>query len=107
MLSALHDKAVNLTDIGKKIKAPGGLRFASEDILFEVLGVKQGHVTAYSLINDKEKKVKFLIDDDIINGQFERVYFHPLINTATTGITREDFKRFVTLTGHEITSVVL
>ena len=107
LLSALHDKAVNLTDIGKKIKAPGGLRFASEDILFEALGVKQGHVTAYSLINDEEKKVKFLIDDDIINGQFERVYFHPLINTATTGISCDDFKRFVSLTGHEITSVVL
>lgn len=107
LLSALHDKAVNLTDIGKKIKAPGGLRFASEDILFEALGVKQGHVTAYSLINDKEKKVKFLVDDDIINGKFERVYFHPLINTATTGISRDDFKRFVTLTGHDITSVVL
>ena len=85
MFSVLHDKTVNLTDIAKKIKAPGGgLRFASEDILFDTLGVKQGCVTAYALLNDK-KNVKFLLDEDMVNGKFQRVYFHPLVNTATTG----------------------
>ena len=107
LFSVLHDKTVNLTDIAKKIKAPGGgLRFASEDILFDTLGVKQGCVTAYALLNDK-KNVKFLLDEDMVNGKFQRVYFHPLINTATTGISTDDFKKFVTLTGHEIISVIL
>ena len=58
------------------------------------------------VIIDKTK-VKFLVDEDIINGKFERVYFHPLVNTATTGISCDDFKRFVTLTGHGISSVTL
>ena len=50
LLSALHDKPVNMNDISKRIKAPG-LRFASEDILFETLGVKQGCVLCFDCIH--------------------------------------------------------
>ena len=109
LLSALHDKNVNLSAIAKSIKAPGGgLRLASEDILFQTLGVKQGCVTAYALINDMdEKKVKFLADEDLVNGKYDKVYFHPLDNSSTTGIMIEDFKKFVDLTGHNLTTISL
>ena len=105
LLSALHDKPINLSDLGKKLKLPSGsLRFASEDLLFETLGVRQGCVTAYALINDvDEKKVTFLLDQDVL--KFEKVYFHPLVNTASTGISINDFKKFVSITGHEIVTV--
>ena len=104
LLSALHDKPVNMNDISKRIKAPG-LRFASEDILFETLGVKQGCVTAFALLNDSNSKVKFLLDQDVLQAQ--KVYFHPLINNATTGISIEDFQKFVQLTNHTIVPLLL
>ena len=73
-------------------------------MLLETLGVRQGCVTAYALINDMEnKKVTFLLDQDVL--QFEKVYFHPLVNTASTGISISDFKKFVSITGHEIVTV--
>ena len=105
LLSALHNKPINLSDLGKKLKLPSGsLRFASEDLLFETLGVRQGCVTAYALINDMEnKKVTFLLDQDVL--QFEKVYFHPLVNTASTGISLSDFRKFLSITGHEIVTV--
>lgn len=73
-------------------------------MLFETLGVRQGCVTAYALINDMEnKKVTFLLDQDVL--QFEKVYFHPLVNTASTGISLSDFRKFLSITGHEIVTV--
>ena len=73
-------------------------------MLFETLGVRQGCVTAYALINDMEnKKVTFLLDQDVL--QFEKVYFHPLVNTASTGISLSDFRKFLSITGHEMVTV--
>ncbi len=104
LLAALHDKNVNLAQISKAIKVPGGgLRFASEEILYEKLGVKQGCVTAYALLNDVDKSVQFLLDEDF--AQHEFVYFHPLVNSASTGISYLDFKKFVSLTGHVVINV--
>ena len=61
-------------------------------------------MTAYALINDMEnKKVTFLLDQDVL--QFEKVYFHPLVNTASTGISLSDFRKFLSITGHEIVTV--
>ncbi len=106
LLSARHDSNVNLNELSKQIKAPGGgLRFASEEILYEVLGVKQGCVTAFALINDTAQKVKFLVDANMLASQ--KVVFHPLVNTASTGISCKDFEKFVKLTGHTIIQVNL
>ena len=84
-----------------QVSAPGGLRFADESILQEKLGVRQGCVTAFALVNDKEKEVKFIIDDGLLNGTFDMIHFHPLANDATTGIKVEDFLKFLKATGHE------
>ena len=73
-------------------------------MLFETLEVRQGCVTAYALTNDMEnKKVTFLLDQDVL--QFEKVYFHPLVNTASTGISLSDFRKFLSITGHEIVTI--
>ena len=105
LFSARHDLDVKLNELSKKVNAPGGLRFADESILFEKLGVKQGCVTAYALINDKNNDVKFICDDALINGGFERVFFHPMTNAASTGITPQDFQKFLDAVGHTPTLV--
>lgn len=107
LFAAVHDKDVKLNELAKKVGAPGGLRFADEAILFEKLGVKQGCVTAFALINDKEGDVKFIIDDELINGKYAKIHFHPLSNAATTGISPQDFMKFVEATGHVAVAVKL
>ena len=101
LLSTRHDAEVKLNDIAKKVGAPGGLRFADESILYEKLGVKQGCVTAYALINDMAGDVHFILDEALIKSDVTRVYFHPLTNAASTGISPQNLLKFVKATGHE------
>jgi len=101
LLSAVHDKEVKLNDVAKKIGAKE-LRFGDESIMFDMLGVSQGCVTAYALVNDRQKNVKFIVDSRLVDGSHDHVNFHPMVNTATTQMTTADFKRFLSLTGHNI-----
>ena len=54
----------------------------------EVLGVPAGSVTPFALINDKARRVTVILDADMM--RHERLNYHPLENTATTNIARED-----------------
>lgn len=101
LLSAEHTKEVKMNDVAKKIGAKE-LRFADESLLFDKLGVTQGCVTAYALVNNPEKDVKFIVDKSLVDGSHPKVNFHPLVNTATTAITSQDFKKFLKLTGHAV-----
>ena len=101
LFSARHDLEVKLNELSKKVNAPGGLRFADESILFEKLGVKQGCVTAYALINDKNNDVQFICDEALISGGYDRLFFHPLTNAASTGISPQDFQKFLEAVGHK------
>ena len=70
----------------------GSLRFADNELLESVLGVKQGHLSLFAKINDVDKKVQVIIDKRLLDA--EKVSLHPLINTASTVISKEDFKYF-------------
>ena len=104
LLAAVHDKEIKLNDVAKAINAKE-LRFADESILFEKLGVVQGCVTAYALVNDKDNSVQFLVDKKLVDGSYKSVNFHPLVNTATTQLSCEDFIKFIKLTGHNFTEI--
>merc|ERR1712098_676160 len=52
LLSARHDREVNLTEVGKKIGVKD-LRFGDESVMFDLIGVKQGCVTSFALVNDQ------------------------------------------------------
>ena len=101
LLSAEADRAINLSEIAKKVGASGGLRFADESIMIEKLGVAQGCCTALALFNDVDHNIKFILDSKFLNGNHNKVYFHPMINTQTLGLKKEEFKKFLTATGHE------
>ena len=97
LVVALEDTPVNLKALHKRIGA-ARLSFGRAELLEEVLGVKPGSVTPFALINDAEGRVTVVLDErmmahDVLN-------FHPLVNTATTSIGREDFLRFLRATGH-------
>lgn len=57
------------------------LSFGNENILEEKLGIKSGAVSIFNIINLKDKDIIFILDEDIL--KYEKVGFHPNINTAT------------------------
>ncbi len=75
------------------------LSFGKPELLMEVLGVPPGSVTPFALINDKAHRVTVILDADMMRHQ--RLNYHPLENTATTNIAREDLIRFIRACGHE------
>jgi Ala-tRNA(Pro) deacylase len=63
-----------------------------------VLGVEPGAVTPFAAMNDTDGRVTVVLDaammaHDILN-------YHPLDNTMTTSIGRDDLVRFLAATGH-------
>jgi Ala-tRNA(Pro) deacylase len=77
----------------------GRLSFGSPALMEEVLGVTPGSVTALALINDRRKRVRFVLDAVLARAAL--VNFHPLTNTATTTLSREGFARFLAAVGVE------
>lgn len=69
------------------------------------LGVTPGSVTAFAVINDPAGRVKVIIDQELFAS--DRLNCHPLENTATTNIARDDLLRFIRATGHEPIVVTL
>ena len=83
-----------------RIIGENGLSFASADRLLKYLGVQAGAVSAFGLINDREKKVTVVLDKDLQRGDL--INFHPNVNTATLTISMADFMRFLEHCGNSI-----
>ena len=73
------------------------LSFGRAELMQETLGVTPGSVTAFALINDSGRRVRFVLDRALATAA--RVNFHPLTNTATTGIDQAGFRRFLDAVG--------
>lgn len=74
----LYYKRADLKSISKQLKI-SRLTFANEDELNNLLGLKPGEVTPFGLINNTDKIVNIIIDDELENSRF--VSFHPNVNT--------------------------
>lgn len=73
------------------------LSFGAAELMEAALGVTPGSVTAFALINDSERRVRFVLDRTL--AEAELVNFHPLTNTATTTISRQGFATFLSSLG--------
>ena len=71
----------------------------------EKLGVTPGSVTAFAVVNDHTGDVTMVLDDGLMDGA--PLNFHPLVNTATLRIGRDDMLAFLRATGHEPLIVAL
>ncbi len=69
------------------------LSFGSPELMGETLGVTPGSVTAFGLINDRDRRVRFVLDRTLAEAGL--LNFHPLVNTATTTVTQEGFRAFL------------
>ena len=102
LISAWADSPLKLNQLHKQI-GTRRLSFASGELMEDVLGVSPGSVTAFALMNDTARQVRFIVDTALI--AFPVVNFHPLVNTATTAISADDLRRFVAATGHDLTEI--
>jgi len=93
------EKKLDLRALGEKLKAHK-LHFGSEGCLRELLGLTPGAVTILGLINDVERRVEFWVDAEIWSA--EAYLCHPLVNTATLVISRQDLLRFLEISGHAV-----
>ena len=69
------------------------LSFGSAELMQETLGVTPGSVTAFGLINDRDRRVRFVLDRTL--AEADQVNFHPLTNTATTTVSAAGFRKFL------------
>jgi Ala-tRNA(Pro) deacylase len=97
--------AVDLKRVHEKIGAQGRVSFGSAEILEEVWGVQPGAVTPFGAINDQAGRVRVVLDEAMM--RHERLNFHPLINTRTTGLATADLLKFLRATGHQPLVVAL
>ena len=90
-------RQLNMRDLEKRLRQ-GKLTFASDKRLKKYLGVEPGSVSPFGLINDTGKHVHLFIDQKL--NEYERLTFHPNINTASLVISKTDFLKFLQYTGN-------
>lgn len=74
------DKKFKTKELSSQI-GTARLSFAKDEYMLEYLDITPGSVSVMGLMNDKDKRVKLLIDEDVLNGEF--VGCHPCINTSS------------------------
>lgn len=105
LVSARESTRIDLKRLHERLGASGRLSFGSAELLMEKLGVTPGSVTAFAVVNDRAGDVTMVLDDGLMDGA--PLNFHPLVNTATLRIGREDMLAFLRATGHEPLIVAL
>lgn len=89
LVSARQDTEIDLKALPRVIGSDR-LSFGNEALMWETLGVRPGSVTALGLINDPDHRVTFVLDRALWEADI--VNFHPLTNTATTGLPQAAFR---------------
>lgn len=102
LVTAAEDAALDLKALTRTLAA-GRLSFGKPDLLLAVLGVEPGAVTPFGLLNDRERRVSFVLDSRL--AAMEPLHFHPLVNNATTAVSAAGFRRFLAASGHQVTGI--
>src|SRR5579884_903218 len=98
LVVALEDAEIDLKGLHRRLGASGRFSFGSAELLREVWGVEPGSVSPFGAINDGPRRVTVVLDAALMEHRL--LNFHPLVNTMTTAIGREDLVRFLEATGH-------
>lgn len=92
LVTADEKTKIDLKSLGRALGA-GTLSFASEDRLEKYLGLKQGSVSPFGLMNDTDHAVEFFIDKSL--SRCKSLGIHPLENTATVFLSFKDLDKFL------------
>ena len=99
LISSGYEKQVDLKGLSSALGV-SKLSLASSERLRNYLGVDPGSVTILAVVNDTGKKVEVIMDEDLWGSEAFRC--HPLVNTSTLAISRENIERFLEATGHPL-----
>ena len=91
------DFRLDLNALSKQIGSPR-FSFGSAELLAATLGVPAGSVTPFALVNDRERKVRVVLDDVMLAHQ--PINFHPLRNDRTIAVSAADLLKFIAACGH-------
>lgn len=69
------------------------VKFASENLLMDKLGLKPGFVSIFGLLNNKDKDVQVYFEKGVVGDN--PLTFHPNDNTKTLFIKMEDLKKIL------------
>jgi Ala-tRNA(Pro) deacylase len=98
LVVAEEEADIDLKGLHRLLGANGRFSFGSSDLLREVWGVEPGAVTPFGALNDTAGRVTVVLDKAML--AHATLNFHPLVNTMTTSIARDDLIRFLESTGH-------
>ena len=105
LLMMPDDKPFKTKELSSQIDS-SRLSFATPAHMLEYLDIEPGAVSIMGLMNDKERAVNLLVDEDVLKGEF--VGCHPCVNTSSLKIRTADlFNTYLPSTGHTMTVVHL
>jgi Ala-tRNA(Pro) deacylase len=90
---AEENAEIDLKGLHRVLGASGRFSFGSAELLRELLGVTPGSVTAFGAINDTSGRVSVVLDSALMEHAI--INAHPLVNTMTTSVAREDLVNFL------------
>jgi Ala-tRNA(Pro) deacylase len=98
LVVAEEDAKIELKSLHRTLDASGRFSFGSADQLRAVWGVEPGSVTPFGALNDRDRRVTVVLDARMMEHGI--LNYHPLVNTMTTAIARNDLVKFLEATGH-------
>jgi Ala-tRNA(Pro) deacylase len=99
------DKPFKTKDLSAQIGS-SRLSFATAEFMEQFLDITPGSVSVMGLMNDKDKRVRLLIDADVLKEEY--VGCHPCINTSSLRLRTEDLReKIIPALAHEPTVVTL
>lgn len=99
------DKKFKTSVLSKQIGS-SRLSFADGQYMEQFLDITPGSLSVLGLMNDKDNRVKLLIDKDVLTGEYIGV--HPCVNTASLKLKTSDLvEKIIPAMGHEPTFVEL
>ncbi len=99
------DKVFKTKELSAQIGS-ARLSFAGADRMTEYLDILPGSVSVLGLMNDRDRHVQLLIDEDLLKSP--NVGVHPCVNTASLCLNMRDLlERFLPATGHDYRTVRL
>ncbi len=99
------DKVFKTKELSAQIGS-SRLSFASPEDMLKYLDTEPGSVSFLGLMNDSEKKVQLLVDEDVFEGEW--IGMHPCVNTSSLKLRKADvFGKILEKLGRDMRTVKL
>lgn len=98
LVVAREETRVDLKGLADRLQTKR-FSFAKPEQMIALLGVTPGSATPFALMNNTDKNVRVVIEENFNNSEF--CVFHPLRNTHSTVIGVKDLLRFIRYLGYE------